>query len=79
LQPFCLDCGTVDDLTVDHLPQAWERREQGLAVRLEDVEVVCRVCNSRRGAARGRAVRADDGRSGTSGIAESATLTAERT
>lgn len=53
LQPWCTDCGTADDLTADHLPEAWERKAKGLAVRLQDVEVVCRSCNSRRGAARG--------------------------
>lgn len=45
LQPFCLDCGTADDLTSDHL--VWPART------LADVEVVCRPCNSRRGAVRG--------------------------
>lgn len=54
LQPFCSDCGAVDDLTSDHLPSAWVRHQAGLAVRLEDVEVVCRGCNARRGAARPR-------------------------
>lgn len=53
LQPFCSDCGRTDTLTTDHSPQAWERRARGLAVRLEDVDVVCRQCNTERGAARG--------------------------
>lgn len=53
LQPWCSDCGTRDDLTTDHTPQAWARVEAGLPIRLADVEVVCRPCNSRRGAARG--------------------------
>lgn len=52
LQPFCSDCGAVADLTVDHSPQAWERQQAGMEVRLEDVEVVCRSCNGRRGQAR---------------------------
>ena len=52
LQPFCLDCGSEDHLTVDHLPSAWERKEQGLAIRIEDVEVVCNDCNVRRGTSR---------------------------
>lgn len=43
-QPWCSDCETTDDLTVDHL--RWP------AVTLNDVEVVCRSCNSRRGARR---------------------------
>lgn len=56
LQPWCTDCGSVEDLTTDHSEQAWERHEKGLAIRLEDVEVVCRACNSRRGRARTRGV-----------------------
>lgn len=52
MQPFCSDCGTTEDLTCDHLPSAWERKEQGLPIRLEDVDVVCRAHNSSRGAAR---------------------------
>ena len=42
--PFCVDCGTSDDLTGDHL--RWPART------LLDVEVVCRSCNSKRGALR---------------------------
>lgn len=57
LQPFCLDCGTTEDLTADHLPIAWERKAAGLAVRLADIEVVCRSCNTKRGAARGDSSR----------------------
>ena len=53
LQPFCSDCGREDDLTTDHSPRAWARAEAGLPVRLEDVDVVCRVCNADRGPARG--------------------------
>lgn len=52
LQPFCLDCGTTEDLTVDHTPQAWKRKAEGKVIRLIDVAVVCRPCNSRRGRAR---------------------------
>lgn len=52
LQPFCTDCGTTDDLTTDHSPEAWARKEAGKPIRLQDVTVVCRPCNSRRGAAR---------------------------
>ncbi len=52
LQPFCSDCGATDDLTADHSPEAWERVAAGLPVRLADVDVVCRGCNSRRGRAR---------------------------
>lgn len=46
LQPWCTDCGAVDDLTTDHL--RWP------ATDLTDVEVVCRACNSRRGPLRTR-------------------------
>lgn len=53
LSPQCEDCGTVEDLTTDHSEEAWRRREAGLVIRLEDVAVVCRVCNAERGAARG--------------------------
>lgn len=52
LQPFCTDCGTTTDLTADHTEEAWARRERGLPIRLTDVTVVCRSCNSRRGAVR---------------------------
>lgn len=53
LQPFCSDCGRTDDLTADHSTTAWQRHEQGLPIRLEDIDVVCRGCNADRGAARG--------------------------
>lgn len=53
LQPFCTDCGTQEDLTADHLPHAWQKREQGHALTTADIEIVCRSCNSRRGATRG--------------------------
>lgn len=52
LQPFCEDCGTTEDLTTDHSSEAWQRKARGLVIRLEDVAVVCRSCNGRRGRAR---------------------------
>ncbi len=52
IQPWCLDCGTTVDLTTDHSTQAWARKAAGLPIRLSDVAVVCRPCNSRRGRAR---------------------------
>lgn len=52
-QPFCSDCGREDELTTDHSPDAWSRRERGLPIRLQDVDVVCVRCNSERGPARG--------------------------
>ena len=51
-QPFCSDCGARDDLTTDHTPEAWRRKNAGLPIRLQDVDVVCRGCNARRGRAR---------------------------
>lgn len=44
LSPVCVDCGATDNLTADHL--RWP------ATGPADVEVVCRACNSRRGARR---------------------------
>ncbi len=52
LQPFCTDCGSIDDLTTDHSPKAWQRRAAGKPIRLRDVAVVCRSCNAKRGRAR---------------------------
>lgn len=58
LQPFCLDCGSPDDLTADHNSRTWERKAAGKVLRLKDIDVVCRTCNGERGAARGN--RASD-------------------
>lgn len=52
-QPWCSDCGSPDDLTADHSTEAWRRKQSGKSIRLRDVDVVCRSCNSTRGAARG--------------------------
>ncbi len=54
MHPFCMDCGTHEDLTADHL--RWPART------LIDVEVVCRSCNSKRGALRknGKAIAERD-------------------
>ena len=52
LQPWCTDCGATDDLTCDHSEQAWQRKADGLPIRLDDVDVVCRSCNGKRGRAR---------------------------
>lgn len=52
LQPWCSTCGATEDLTCDHTPTAWQRKAQGKAIRLRDVDVLCRACNSRKGAAR---------------------------
>lgn len=56
IQPFCSDCGATSDLQCDHTPAAWQRKEQGKRIRLEDVDVVCGRCNRKRGAARGDSV-----------------------
>ena len=61
LQPFCDLCLTPDDLTVDHSTEAWERKARGLTIRLQDVRVLCRSCNSKAGRAR---PRGDDPREG---------------
>lgn len=53
IQPWCSDCGAKEDLQCDHTPAAWERHDDGLAIRLQDVDVVCGPCNRARGAARG--------------------------
>lgn len=52
IQQFCSDCGTTVDLTADHTPEAWRRKRRGLSIRLKDIDVVCRSCNTKRGAAR---------------------------
>jgi 5-methylcytosine-specific restriction enzyme A len=51
-QPWCSDCGTTDDLTVDHTPEAWEAKAAGRPITPDLVSVCCRACNSKRGAAR---------------------------
>lgn len=54
MQPWCLDCGATEDLQADHSPTAWDRWEQGLPIRLKDIDVTCRDCNLKRGPARGK-------------------------
>src|SRR5690625_4069438 len=56
LQPFCSDCGTMDDLTADHTELAWQRFDAGKTIRLQDIDVVCRSCNSATGEARGEVI-----------------------
>jgi 5-methylcytosine-specific restriction endonuclease McrA len=49
LQDWCLRCGSADDLTCDHrvaLSKGGTRRPT-----LADVDVLCRGCNARKGAA----------------------------
>lgn len=52
LSPHCEHCGATHDLTTDHSPEAWKRKSAGLQIRLQDVRVLCRSCNSKAGAAR---------------------------
>lgn len=52
LQPFCSVCGATTDLQTDHTPEAWRRHELGLAIRLQDVRVLCGKCNRAAGEAR---------------------------
>ena len=51
-QPFCSVCLTTEDLTTDHSPEAWQRKAEGKAIRLQDIDVLCRSHNSAKGAAR---------------------------
>ncbi len=53
LQPFCLTCGSTEDLQTDHTPEAWARKAAGKPIRLNDVQVLCGPCNRAAGAARG--------------------------
>ena len=47
LQPFCLDCGSRDDLTADHIIPVTEAPE--LAHEPLNIAVRCRPCNSAKG------------------------------
>lgn len=60
LSPFCAWCNTTEDLTADHSPTAWKRKERGLPIRLQDIQVLCRSCNAKAGAARGGEVTRED-------------------
>lgn len=53
-QPFCLDCGSTEDLQADHSPETWEKVNKGFVLDVNDIDVVCGPCNRKRGAARGR-------------------------
>lgn len=46
LQPWCSICGSTGDLTCDHLH--WPAKD------LNDVQVLCRSCNAKKGEAPGR-------------------------
>ena len=58
MQGYCSVCGTTQDLTTDHKPSAWQRKAQGKPIRLEDVDVLCRVHNSRAGSSKPGSQRA---------------------
>lgn len=60
LQPFCTDCGSIEDLQCDHTPEAWQRKAAGKTIRLQDIAVRCGPCNRAAGAARGGAVTRGD-------------------
>ena len=70
LQPWCSDCGAVNDLTVDHSKDAWEAHEEGREITIDLVDVVCRACNSRRGQARDLGTRPVKGAAGPTGKAK---------
>jgi 5-methylcytosine-specific restriction endonuclease McrA len=53
MQPWCSHCGAVDDLTTDHSPEAWAAKAAGKRITLNMLTVLCRPCNSAKGAARG--------------------------
>lgn len=53
MAPFCEDCGTTENLSADHSPEAWQAKAAGRAITLDMLAVVCLACNARRGAARG--------------------------
>ncbi len=57
LQPWCLICGSPDDLQTDHTPEAWARKAAGKSIRLRDVRVLCGFHNREAGAARGPQTR----------------------
>lgn len=52
-QDWCSDCGSPDDLTADHTPEAWQAYQSGRPISLDLIDVVCRRCNTDRGPARG--------------------------
>lgn len=53
LQPFCLTCGSTEDLQLDHSPETWARKAAGKPLRLSDYRgVFCGPCNRENGSAR---------------------------
>ncbi|MBS1696379.1 MAG: hypothetical protein JST91_29690 [Actinobacteria bacterium] len=65
IQPWCLDCGSEQDLSLDHTtPAAWEiakRRPLTLKDAAKGLVVVrCMECNNKAGKARGYGVKRAD-------------------
>lgn len=60
LQPFCLDCGSKDNLESDHLPSAWLKTANHKPLTLDDIEVVCADCNVKRGSSKPGTKRYED-------------------
>ena len=48
-QPFCLWCGTTEDLTTDHIV-ALANGGKRTGLTLADVQILCRPCNSKKAA-----------------------------
>jgi 5-methylcytosine-specific restriction protein A len=74
-QPWCSHCGTSDDLTLDHSPEAWVAHIEGRTITPDMVQVLCRSCNARKGAARsltqgGNPRRKDTGAPGIQGLSD---------
>jgi hypothetical protein len=59
IQKYCDHCGTADDLTADHTPEAWRRKTQGKPIRLLDLRVLCRSCNAKAGSSKPGSRRAE--------------------
>lgn len=51
-QNFCTRCQSTRNLSVDHLPSAWWKKEHRLPITLRDVQVVCAKCQAELGSSR---------------------------
>lgn len=63
-QPYCSVCGSETDLTTDHVDPATKGRP---GLTLDDVQVLCRSCNSRKGGTRPADVGGDEEPASTAG------------